>query len=553
MLRLGELAAVVALCAGLACAQDAPAWLPARDIQPGARGNGLATFRGTEVTTYAFEVVDVLTGEAGTPNALLVRVSGPAIEAAGGIAQGMSGSPLYLEDRLAAVLAYSLPDADPHYGYAMPFEYCLPLLRGDATPVAAAFPMLPGAAEVRAVAPFTLSSSVALAQTGPPPALEPGALVGVQIVRGAMHATTYGTVTAVAGGRAMLLGHKYLHEGACEYPLVRASVGAVIPSARAPFLEANPIGEPIGTVVEDRSAGCVAVLGRQPRTVPLSLRVTGERGTSALALQCAPTPEVFEEAVASSLIACADSSLDRVGPGSAELRLALTCGGGLAIDRREVVSSGRDIGGACAADVRHTLRSILLNEFHALPPEAAEVEVVASPDLAEAEVLGCEVTPQRVRPGEEALVTVRLRPYRQPPVERHVRLRVPEGTASRLLQVRVHAKTGDDLGRYDQWEAVPEFGSAAAYCEYLSRSGLGRTLACDLLVSPLEMLLAGALRGYDEGSSMGVRDVPERQIADGPGPLSGLRARESRLARELLGTPWVLRGEAVADLEIVGL
>jgi hypothetical protein len=552
MLRLGELAAVLALCAGLTGAQAVPAWLPAGDIQPGARGNGLATFHGTEVTSYAFEVVDVLAGESGAPNALLVRVSGPAVEAAGGIAQGMSGSPLYLDGRLAAVLAYSLPDADPHYGYAMPFEYCLPLLRGDATPVAAALPALSGASEVRAVAPFTLSSSVALAQTGPPPALEPGALAGLQIVRGAMHATTYGTVTAVAGGRALLLGHKYLHEGACEYPLVRASVGAVIPSTKAPFLEANPVGEPIGTVVEDRAAGCVAVLGRQPRTVPLSLRVVGERATSSLTLQCAPTPEVFEEAVASSLIASADSALDRVGPGSAALRLGLTCGGGMAIDRREVVSSERDIGGACASELRHTLRSILLNEFHSLPPEAAEVELVAAPDLAEAEVLGCEVTPHRVRPGEEVLVTVRLRPYRQAPVEQQVRLRVPEGTSNRLLQVRVHAKSGGDIGRYDAWEAVPDPGSAAAYCQYLSRSGLRCTLACDLLVSPLEMLLAGAARGYDEGSSMDVRDVPAPSAPEGPGPLAALRLRESRLGREILTTPWVLRGEAVADLEVAG-
>jgi len=100
MKRLGLFAVA---CAGvLALGADI---IPLSEIRPGMTGYGLTVVAGTEISRFEVEVVDVL-DEAGDRNDfIIVRAFGPAITRSGGVAQGMSGSPIYLGGRLAGALS----------------------------------------------------------------------------------------------------------------------------------------------------------------------------------------------------------------------------------------------------------------------------------------------------------------------------------------------------------------------------------------------------------------------------------------------------------------
>ncbi len=543
----------------LLTANPALAYLPASAVRPGDRGVGRATFAGTEVSQFDVEVLDVLRSDAATVDAFLVRIGGAEIDRIGGIAAGMRGSPLTIRGELAAVLAYALPDADPHYGYAMPAEYAMALVGNPA--LAAAAPLRASAALAVAgrEAPFarlpwgTVSQAAAPAPADLGP-LEPGSMVGIQIVRGDINVTTLGTVTEIVGDRVGCLGHKYLHVGVSEYPLVRVSVGAAIPSDRTPFLMGNPVGEPIGVVVEDRMSGCVARLGGLATLAPVSVRVTPSgRAPIDYNLECVREPELFRETAASAVIACTDGLLDRVGPGSASLRTVLRCGGGHRIDRTEVGSRHTDVGGACASEVRHLLEGVFFNPHFALPPEGLDVEISEAGDLSEARVTGCEVIPAVARPGDELLVTVYLQPYRGKLESRQVRLVVPADTGCRWLRVRAHAKADDSLGGFDPWEDDPAFSSPAALCAWLSESGCQRTIAVDLVRSPVDVLLRSFLprvSAFDDSGELATRDVPPWAAPGRAEGLEALRGTGDVLARQLEHTPWRITGEASSDLEV---
>src|SRR5690606_26757239 len=74
-------------------------------IKPGMKGYGLTVFRGTEPERFDVEVIDVMRNFRPSQDLILVRTPHPILEKAI-IVGGMSGSPIYLEGKLAGAYAY---------------------------------------------------------------------------------------------------------------------------------------------------------------------------------------------------------------------------------------------------------------------------------------------------------------------------------------------------------------------------------------------------------------------------------------------------------------
>jgi len=185
--------------------------------------------------------------------------------------------------------------------------------------------------------------------------------------------------------------------------------------------------------------------------------------------------------------------------------------------------------------------------------EGLDVEISEAGDLSEARVTGCEVIPAVARPGDELLVTVYLQPYRGKLESRQVRLVVPADTGCRWLRVRAHAKADDSLGGFDPWEDDPAFSSPAALCAWLSESGCQRTIAVDLVRSPVDVLLRSFLprvSAFDDSGELATRDVPPWAAPGRAEGLEALRGTGDVLARQLEHTPWRITGEASSDLEV---
>jgi hypothetical protein len=78
------------------------------EITRGMRGYGLTVFQGTQPERFEVEVIDVLHNFRPDMDLILVRTEHPILEHARTVA-GMSGSPIYLDDRLAGAYAYGWP------------------------------------------------------------------------------------------------------------------------------------------------------------------------------------------------------------------------------------------------------------------------------------------------------------------------------------------------------------------------------------------------------------------------------------------------------------
>ena len=77
------------------------------EIKPGMKGIGKTVFHGTQIETFQVDIIDIVKGEGGISHFILANLSGDKIKDGGGISEGMSGSPVYIEDRLIGAVSYA--------------------------------------------------------------------------------------------------------------------------------------------------------------------------------------------------------------------------------------------------------------------------------------------------------------------------------------------------------------------------------------------------------------------------------------------------------------
>src|SRR5712692_7803511 len=91
-------------CAAL-CAADRPDILPLGQVKPGMKGFAYTIFAGDQIEKFDLEVIGVLPNLLGPKQSIiLVELKGPKVEHTGVVA-GMSGSPVYIEGKLAGALS----------------------------------------------------------------------------------------------------------------------------------------------------------------------------------------------------------------------------------------------------------------------------------------------------------------------------------------------------------------------------------------------------------------------------------------------------------------
>ncbi|MFZ2958841.1 MAG: SpoIVB peptidase S55 domain-containing protein [Candidatus Ozemobacteraceae bacterium] len=102
-----------------------------KDVKVGMKGIGKTVIRGRDIETFNIEVMGILVNNKINENVLingksiLVRVSGKVIDDAGGIAAGMSGSPIYINGKLIGGLSSGWVMTDHTVGLITPIEEML--------------------------------------------------------------------------------------------------------------------------------------------------------------------------------------------------------------------------------------------------------------------------------------------------------------------------------------------------------------------------------------------------------------------------------------------
>jgi hypothetical protein len=115
---------------------DGKSILPIEDLRPGMKGIARSVFSGTEPEEFAVEIIGVLPNFNGPRQALIIgKLNGANVDKTGVFA-GMSGSPVFINDRLVGAIAYSFPFAKEPICGITPIEQMIEIFESGATKVA---------------------------------------------------------------------------------------------------------------------------------------------------------------------------------------------------------------------------------------------------------------------------------------------------------------------------------------------------------------------------------------------------------------------------------
>src|SRR6266511_2546914 len=89
--------------------ESTAALFPLEDLRPGMKGIARTVFAGSEPQGFTLEILGVLPGFTGPrQSTIIAKLSGASVDRTGVFA-GMSGSPVFIDDRLVGAIAYSFP------------------------------------------------------------------------------------------------------------------------------------------------------------------------------------------------------------------------------------------------------------------------------------------------------------------------------------------------------------------------------------------------------------------------------------------------------------
>ncbi len=437
--------------------------LPVDQIREGMTGYGLSVFEGGTVARFEVVVLGVLRNILPRHDLVLVRCTGSPVLEKAGIIAGMSGSPIYLDGRLAGALSRAFPGAKEAIALFTPIqdmldeggrrlEYGRYWKAGERARLRpCATPLFAGGFSPRALAlleerlgPFgllPLEGGGGGGAAGPAPELVPGAAVGFQLMRGDWTLTGVGTVTHVDGDRVFAFGHPFLQGGEVSMPMVSARVHTVVANQDVSFKLASPVAE-IGSLVQDQISCVMGVRGRTCDLLPVSLRLSSPGGgrDHAFRVEVIRNPAYTGMLVRAALL----NAIETLEPGTRDctLDVSLKVGvrGHAPVEVRDRLSSAAGpLGDGFGLFRAFSLIDELLdNPFERVHLDAVDVVISRRPVRCDAEILTVRVREPEVAPGDPVHVLVQLKPYGGSPVVRELELRVPMSVPrGSFLAVRV--------------------------------------------------------------------------------------------------------------------
>ena len=470
------------------------------EIKPGMKGYGLSVFRGTKPERFKVEVIDVLRNFRPDQDLILIRTYHPVLKHAKVVA-GMSGSPVYIDGRLAGAYAYGWTFGnDPMAGVtpiknmrvemkrAMRPQVGEPgfkskkkkdaaLARTLSSPSQTAFSALrtvepPRVANsgdhaivLRATTPVSLggfTDDVARylanklepyglhvlqaggngnAGNGVPKRFENGSSIAVQLIRGDISMAGTGTVTEVAGKRLSGFGHPMMNAGEVRLPVATSKVLHILSSQRSSFKIAEAL-EPMGTLIHDRQSAIVVDTTKVAPTIPVRIKINGVSGAprNEWNVEVAVHERLSPLLVFSAMANAINATESGQEPVVVEIDSKVAINGHGTLHFRDTgftIGGPSDMGTLGSARVFPAIQAALLNPFEETSVERIDLEIDVRYGRDATEILGASIAQGEVDPGSRVPVFVRLRHLDEVEHTEVMYLDIPKRAAGETLNVSI--------------------------------------------------------------------------------------------------------------------
>ncbi|MFZ1917204.1 MAG: SpoIVB peptidase S55 [Terriglobales bacterium] len=492
-------AALLCLAISLpASALDKPPIIPLDQIHAGMKGTALTVFQGVKPESMDVEVLGVLHNVNGPKgDIILVRLHGTKPEYTGVVA-GMSGSPVYIEGKLAGALAFRIGEfsKEPIAGVT-PIEEMLEINALDDRPAPApvqvsasdkagksamagpgngapsiepslaanyreylkpidapfVFNGFSDATIARYANEFAAAGIVPVMGTGSssgekqPEPIEPGSAISAVLVRGDMDIAATCTVTYVDPKRLLACGHPLLQFGEVDLPMTKATVVATLPSPLNAFKIVNTT-ETVGAFVQDRQSGILGELGHEPKMIPVTVTLRGGSAPKEFHYEILNNARLSPLAMMATVFNSLHGTNEYGEDTTYRMNGVLSVKGYPDVTMHNMFApqdSGQPAAALAAGSIGERFGRIYSNPYDAPEVQGVKLDfdLVRERRSARLEASRTDVT--EARPGDEITVETVIRPYRGERLVRQIPIRIPTSASKGTLRILV--SDGDTLDR----------------------------------------------------------------------------------------------------------
>ncbi len=576
---------------------------PVELVKPGQKGYGKTIFSGTKISTFDFEILGVLKNFGPKQDMILARLSGADLDETGVFA-GMSGSPVYLKDRLLGAVAFSFPfskepiagitpigdmvsvfkskpprrqsaasvELDPQSFFSSPPDSDADLAsmlvpdgldwgarsQGDdlsprltpiATPLnfsgfsAASIDSLRAPLRQLGLVPVRgMGGSSAVAYNSQP--LQAGSTISVQLVRGDMEVNASGTVTHISGDKVYAFGHPFLSLGSADMPMNQAAVVAVISSLQS-SQKVSATLDFVGSIQQDRSTGIYGVRGAKPSMLPIQLKLETSRNDLRtydyeIVQDSFLTPFMINLTVNNVIL----SSERSLGGQTLRVKCDIELKDHPNVVFESNISDLASTPALAALALSSPVSALLSSGFEDLDMERVDFEIRAVEETRQAQLVKVWQDKLELRPGEKLNLTLFLRKRNgETMVEKHS-IKIPEGIAAGPLSIDI----GDGVSLTRLGQEGPRSRFVPEDLSQLVKA-INNLKKNDRLYIRLYRERSGAVIGGE-----GMPGLPPSVLAlyrsrKTSGDVRSIN-RVTYLERELPATDYVLSGRKVIEVQV---
>jgi SpoIVB peptidase S55 len=481
--------------------------LPLSELQPGMKGEVWTVFKGSSPEPFGVQVTGILRNALGPGKSMILcELTDSRVQLMGAVA-GMSGSPLYIDGKLAGVLSYQIQRFETvRYAGFTPIGDMLEIstlppgkdglsptpipVKGDRNARATAAapmqfsPMSP-AFSLGGLAPnvaaalepqFTAlglnvtalggnsSGSDAAGEIAAPKALHPGDVVAVALAVGDISLAGTGTVSHVDGNRILAFGHPMLSLGAAELPMASAEIVTILPSQYNSVKISNT-GGIIGAFSQDRLSGIYGELGRVPLMVPVEVDFPTRANRKALHFSVVRNEQVLPLIAATGLAQAVMGSNESGFARGFKVTTTVDFPGSAPVELSQLYPGPQGFRQGLG-DFVGNLSLWLFNPYERVFPDRIRFSVEDTPETPQGSVEQMLVSRTEASPGERVTLTVGWRGFQSESASEAVSLEVPPEWAGKGLEVIL--TTGPALDELTGRSHVVPVAQLRSFAEYIS-------------------------------------------------------------------------------------
>ncbi len=477
------------------------------ELQPGMKGEVWTVFKGSTPESFGVQVTGILRNALGPGKSMILcELTDPRVQMMGAVA-GMSGSPLYVDGKLAGVLSYQIQRFETvRYAGFTPIKDMLEVsalpvgkdglsptpipirgnssaraasLSGDFSPLSPAFAaggLSPQVAEL--LAPQFQALGLAFNSLGGsdsgsdnpnskienPKSLQAGGVVAVALAVGDITIAGTGTVSRVEGNRILAFGHPMMSLGATELTMASAEIVTILPS-QFNSVKVSNTGGIIGSFSQDRLSGIYGELGRQPVMVPVEINFPGRTNRKSLHFSVVRHEQVLPIIAATGLAQAVMGSNESGFTHGFRVTTTVDFPGSAPVELSQLYPGPQGFNQGLA-DFVGNLSLWLFNPYERIFPDRIRFSVQDMPDTPQGVVELLQMSRSEAAPGEHLDLGVGWRGYQRAAASESLGLDIPRAWAGKELEVIV--TTGPALDELTGQSHTVQIAQLRSFEEYIS-------------------------------------------------------------------------------------